>query len=314
MTRFIYIILSIYIYIIGHSQNLVPNGDFEHYNPCPTYLTQINHAIPWVQANQATSDYFNQCATAASLSGVPANNYGYQWPHSGTGYAGLCPWWQNLNSYREYIETPLDSVLSAGACYYFEMYISSGDKCKFNTFEIGAYFSNGSVLSGFSYYMPLSSQINNSAANMPDTASWTLVSGTYTAQGGEDYLVIGNFKDDSHTNSFLANNNAQYTGSYLYVDDVLLKRVTCNTSTGLKEKQTLVLSIYPNPFSNKISISVNDPNLYEIILFDIVGQVIIRQNFTGSVELKTEQLDKGVYFYALSDKNSIVKKGKMLKD
>ena len=54
--------------------NLVPNGDFETYNSCPTGASQITKAIPWFQpfTPQSSTDYFNICYTGNYV-GVPNN-------------------------------------------------------------------------------------------------------------------------------------------------------------------------------------------------------------------------------------------------
>ncbi|MEP7265972.1 MAG: hypothetical protein ABI772_15820, partial [Bacteroidota bacterium] len=209
------------------AQNLIPNGDFEQYSGCPDYEGQIDSALYWknptsVNNGGGTSDYLNQCATSGSFVGIPENGLGYQPARSGAGYGGILLYVLAAASYREYIETPFTSPLVAGSCYHFEMYINLANNCYFNTDDIGIYFSN-TLISGITNDDPLPflPQLNNTAGNFPDTLNWTLVSGNYTAAGGESYLIIGNFKDDASTNVVIAN-NAFLTAAYFYIDDVSL--------------------------------------------------------------------------------------------
>jgi len=67
-------------------------------------------------------------------------------------------------------------------------------------------------------------QIDNPVGNLlQDSAGWTQISGYFTAKGGEDHLIIGNFRDDAHTVHSLFNPSCWYLNcAYLLVDDILL--------------------------------------------------------------------------------------------
>ena len=52
-----------------------------------------------------------------------------------------------------------------------------------------------------------------------DKTNWTQISGSYTATGGEDHLVIGNFYDNVATTP-QTSLGGFYPGSYYYIDDV----------------------------------------------------------------------------------------------
>ncbi len=72
--------------------------------------------------------------------------------------------------------------------------------------------------------------------------------------------------------------------------------------------------IFPNPFRDNLNINSSDNELSEIILYDIASKKIIQKQFTGSVILNTEQLEKGLYLYEVVGRNGLMKKGKLLKD
>src|SRR5437868_5222781 len=82
------------------SQNLVPNPSFEDTVACPNNLSQINRAIGWSSYRQ-TPDYYNSCSINGGYSGVPLNQFDYQYPRTGNAYAGLFCRSSGLNS-REY--------------------------------------------------------------------------------------------------------------------------------------------------------------------------------------------------------------------
>ncbi|MEO8148652.1 MAG: T9SS type A sorting domain-containing protein [Bacteroidia bacterium] len=88
------------------------------------------------------------------------------------------------------------------------------------------------------------------------------------------------------------------------------------STTGLFEENysTNSTTIYPNPFSNKLTIAAGNKELSEIILYDIASRLLLRQKFLNSISLNTEQLTKGVYIYEVKNKNGLCTKGKIVKD
>ena len=89
----------------GKAQNLIPNNSFETFLQCPTQADQGPAAVPWGSGNTYIfPELFNSCATLSSIVSVPVNAdsmLGYQWPHSGNGYAGI-------NVYQDTNPFPID--------------------------------------------------------------------------------------------------------------------------------------------------------------------------------------------------------------
>lgn len=205
-----------------HAQNLVLNPGFEAYTTCPTGPGFLN-ATHWNSPSMASPDYFNAC-DQLSVAGVPLNWFGYQFPHNGNGYVGICTYLPyHLSNYREYIQGELSSPLIAGGCYYFEMYVNSANNVHYVSSDIGVYFSNSLINVNttpvFSNFIPV---INAPSILFPDTTSWTQISGYFTATGGERYFTIGNFKLDDSTSVIINNPNFAIAGdkAYIYIDDV----------------------------------------------------------------------------------------------
>ncbi len=106
--------------------SLIPNPSFEDHSSCPTTYSQLSCANTWIQATDATSDYFN-----CGYNFGAATNAGINPPPDGTGYVGaiFSPGWQ------EYVGACLPSPLIAGTSYTLEMNIAStpmddyGDIC-----------------------------------------------------------------------------------------------------------------------------------------------------------------------------------------
>ncbi len=295
--------------VICDAQNLVPNGGFEQHSACPTSGGQIDLAVDWINPTTGTSDYFHSCAISQNWS-VPDNLYGYQNAHSENAYSGILVWFGNIPNYREYIEVPLTSPLVANNCYHFEMFVSLADTCTRTSIDIGVYFSD-TLVSGIANFNPLPfiPQIQNTNGVLPDTMNWVIISGIYTATGGENHMIIGNFKDDTNTSTVVVN-GVGYNATELYIDDVSL-----TPCTAIEEQNEIdEITISPNPFSANLKIETTNNELSEIILYDIASRNLLQQKFTNSINLYTEHLVNGIYLFEVRNKNRVIKKGKVLKN
>lgn len=298
------------------SQNLVPNGDFEQYTSCPSAPGQIYLAPNWSNpANlnfNSSPDYLNQCATS-SLFSVPGSVFGFQQAHSGVAYSGIIVYGMiGLPNFREYIEVLLSSSLAANTCYHFEMYINAGETYGgYTTDDIGVYFSD-TLITGISNSLPLQfqPQIVNPIGNYPDTVNWILSAGDFTAAGGEQYLLIGNFKNDANSNALLINSNNIYNSTYLFIDDISL-----TPCVGINElKGNDEIELYPNPIIDNLNIIANNNESLEITIYEFTSRKVLECKFSKFTSINTSHLAKGIYLYEAKNKNEIIAKGKLLKD
>lgn len=200
------------------AQNLVPNHSFENVSPCPTSPNLLcDHvAVPWECPNDGTTDLFHACGgTYPSNSfSVPYNTNGFQVAHDGQGYAGMfCKWGANG---REYAQAPLTSPLVAGQWYNVYFYVS-----KINAFcsieHIGAYLSKTVSHQSGTDYLDYEPQVESDFGFITDTMEWVLISGCFQAEGGEEYITIGNFRDDAESP---VNPGCDGNLAYYFVDDI----------------------------------------------------------------------------------------------
>ena len=291
------VLSSIHIY----AQNLVPNGDFEQYILCPTGISQVEQCTNWIQPTFGTCDYFNTCSTTPGIS-VPLYLAGYQYAHSGVAYSGIVTFNDTsiTSQTREYIGVAFSSPLIVNNCYYFEMYVNLHNGSKFKSSSLGVYFSD-TLIDGITNYDTLSvmPQIQNPLTNSFDTLNWTLVSGTYTAHGGEVYLVIGNF--NGKTTSQWTLYNPVGASTYLLIDDVSL-----TVCTSLEEFNKLDITVAPNPFTDKLVITAKSSEPYELLLTDVTGRQVLKQNLRGNATVQTGNLGKGIYFATVRKKKKVV--------
>jgi hypothetical protein len=301
-----FVLLFFFSRLNGSSQNLVPNGDFEQFTTCPTNLSQFSAAASWFNPTLASPDYFNVCATNINCD-VPNNFIGYQVPHSGFGYGGIYTWYGIIGyqNYREYMEIELTQELTENTCYHLEFYMSLANYVQYTTDDIGAFFSPVSV-TDFSTenVLSLTPQVSNAAGNYPDSLNWTLVSGDFTATGGERFLMIGNFKDSANTSTILVNGSVLNNASYFYIDDVCVTTCiepSCSITTGIKEFQKNTFSIHPNPAFSNSEITLSYPSgtgQREIIINDVNGREVIRYSlsqWSSTQTIKLPQMVSGVY-------------------
>jgi hypothetical protein len=209
--------------------NLVPNARFENFMPCPTGLSELDAAYPWNRASDATPDYFNSCNN--NVVSVPANQFGSEVPFSGQGYAGACSANSNgetnpLACYREYLQVPLNAPLVAAQTYPVSFRVSLADVSGYAIANLGAHFSVGSISNGIVGVLNAVPQVVNAPNNiLSSTNGWMLVSGFYTATGGETHLTLGCFVTDALATGIPiypnATNGSPYSDlAYYYFDDV----------------------------------------------------------------------------------------------
>jgi OmpA-OmpF porin, OOP family len=216
----------------GHcasSQNLVLNGSFENKSYCPSNFNQqsLNNIAGWWQATDGTPDYFHSCSDKV---GVPNNVFGIQKAKDGNAYAGLVTYSVGKRNYREYMQTKLSRPLAAGEMVCIEMYVSAADFCNYVTDGIGILLTEKKIESNLQTELAFKATMSNPRLNMLDeNTEWQLLSDVYTAQGGEEYLTLGNFKADKELKVIRRTEDLSDKGygtwSYMYIDDVRVKPI-----------------------------------------------------------------------------------------
>jgi len=200
--------------------NLVPNYSFEDTLSCPQAqgFTFYSYTPPWFSCNMGTPDIYNTCSTDTHAS-VPSYNNGtcFQYPKTGNGFAGFCAL-INSNS-KEYLSVKLKDTLETGKKYCVSFYVNLINTAYIAIDAIGAYLSKDSMY--FSNYTTIhvQPQIENPHGNViKDTLNWVEISGEYIATGGEQYITIGDFKDDSL--NVVDTIPSGYEGAFYNLDDV----------------------------------------------------------------------------------------------
>ena len=220
--------LLCWVFLTADGQNLIPNYSFESHSTCPQdiYFGQIEWPINnWFNVNSGTPDYYHRCSSGRV--DIPNNWAGEAQPVHGDAYIGIYLWGQS--DYREYVGVKLTEPLEAGVRYYFEGYYQQSFYSHFVTGSIGVFFSQ-EIRKGI-LTKPLGDSpqifVRKKDALSGDVFEWELLSGSFIAEGGEQYLTIGNFDDKALTARAEIDVNAdrefQLEGrSYAYIDHLRL--------------------------------------------------------------------------------------------
>ena len=203
-----FLILNFFCYYInGNAQqiaNYVQNGSFEKIEPYPACKP-----IGWKDADL---QYDIVVVSNPCIGNTPYLGFlTYQWPRTGNTlvfYDFYCP--TCMYPYqRTCIKNELKASLVKDQIYCVKFYVCIGNNSTHGIDAFEAYFGDNTLDTIKYGHIPLSyitPQVRNPKGNIiTDTLNWTLVTGTFVAQGTEKYMVIGNFETDANTDTVLWN-------------------------------------------------------------------------------------------------------------
>lgn len=175
------------------SQNLIPNPGFEQPEACPSRHSMLNYASPWYSPSKATPDWFCACNNTVDMNvWVPENFAGAQDACEGRCYAGVFAYVDNDMNYGEYLAVELLKPLKKGENYVFSFYYSPSDLSSVQVEEIGVWISKKKFeKEKTSNRFSETPALRNSQKLKTDSTRWHLFSETYTARGGERFVMIG---------------------------------------------------------------------------------------------------------------------------
>jgi hypothetical protein len=313
MKKIYCLLLLFFINNSGQAQNLVPNPSFEDTVACPIFMDELYKAVGWT-AYGGSPDYFNACATPGGA-GVPLNIWGFQAPLNGNAYALVCTYeGMGFNSYREFIGCQLTQQLIPGVKYFVSAYIS---RCDYYPID-GASNNFGFKFSTIQYSVGYPAPVNNlshirDTSVVSDSVNWTRIFGAFIADSSYQYLIIGNFYDNANTDTLDINNNQ--AGYYIDYVCVSIDSLTCIAPTGTNELIPVQnISIFPNPFNDKLNIHFEISKPVELSLYDIVSRKLLRQRIGHSTSISTSFLMRGIYIYEVFEMDRLLKRGTLIKE
>ncbi len=293
--------------------NLVPNSSFEQLKKCPSKQENIVDILYyWYDPTISIPEIFNSCANIGNINyGMPNNIGGFQYAIDSLGYASFAV--EKGGNQREYLSVRLKDSLKKGSIYFVRFYVSCINYGKYAADELGSYLSKDSVFKNTPYYLDYVPQIKSEkGVPIDDTLNWVEISGLYTAGGGEKYITIGQFKSDSKTTWKTINPNGT-SNCFYYLDMVSVKLLR----DSIPPPNNPHYMLYPNPASDKISISFEDmePTEVTLELYDMLGRKILAVQpklLAKQFETNIQFVAAGVYVYRLKVDGAYFGDGKLI--
>jgi len=228
-------ILLLAITSSAFAQNLVTNGSFEQVYKCPgSYSVDRNGRIApgWVSPSSGTPDLFNSCSIGEAS--VPTNWAGKSKAFSGQGYAGIYVYLHGRpKEYREYLQAEFTSPLLGGVKYVVEFQFKLSSNSMYSIDRVGFLISDSSYHMNEDGVFPVKAtyQRINPVIYNHATGYWTRFGFTYIAKGGERFITIGNFSNDTDTRNYFISNSQSVEpllqrAAYFFIDDVKVLQIT----------------------------------------------------------------------------------------
>ncbi len=301
--------------------NLVPNPSFEDTIACPTnvagqYGDQIYNLTNWFPAGNSP-DYFNICSNL-NVS-IPFNYFGCQFPLSGNGYVGLYTSgnYPTQPNYREYVGVELNQSMVVGTKYYFKMAVCAAHSGSYTFFN--SISNNMGIKLSSSHYESLNNPLipdNLPTLNydtiISDSINWKIINFSYVADSSYGYMYLGNFYDDTNTDTLICPGETFSYGAYYYIDYICISTdsLTCESVTGISDLNDSYnkFIVYPNPVTRELYFKNITTPIY-IQLFDNVGREILNGNLNPHQPfVDLNELVPGVYFIELNyNKKRLIK-------
>jgi hypothetical protein len=323
----LYIILLIgFGYSICNSQNLISNSSFERVDTPvywnsgefinSSYFPATRNVTDWDWYN--SPDYFSQNAQiSGAFRDVPLNDIGVSYAKHGIAYGGIISF-VKAGETKEYISQHLTNPLKFDSVYCLSFFTSRADRVTYSIKNLGAYFSVNPPTLFSNFYINTVPQVMTSTY-VTDSIGWTEIQGCFIAQGGEEYITIGNFNSNANTDTLFIGSTNPHPGAngyaYYYIDSVTLYQN--NFPTAIKEiDKDDRFSVYPNPASSVISIKISESiagiEACRIKITDVLGREILVSEFKE--QLNISQFEKGIYFLSLFKSNELIGTKKIIKE
>jgi hypothetical protein len=167
-------------------------------------------------------------------------------------------------------------------------------------------------------YVDESEPFTLTTANLGQKVTLTLINGAATLNADESYLVVagslgdGGLSDDlivgtaglseAQTSFYL-----DETGTWFYTTSTPMVRMNFDPVASINEvENTFGFSVYPNPASDVINISLNKTTNASISVIDITGKVVKTLSLNGlTTSVNTSNLMSGVYYVTITDGTSV---------
>ena len=233
---------------------------------------------------------------------------------------GLYVYW-SYTLKREFKTSYLLAPLVEGVSYHVEFHVSMMDSAWYASRNIGVYFSENIPPSDLQGLLALEPQVRYEGTEfLTDKQGWMKVEGSFTAQGGERYLTIGNFDTDEETDTLFvhgggvspSHSEVYWSLAYYYIDGVSVIPDSIYLSTRDIEQEAR-FNLYPNPATETLTIETESKQQQELQLFDATGRLVFEKRLISNrEEIGVGHLPRGVYVAVLIKEGVITARRKVL--
>jgi hypothetical protein len=284
----------------GGAQNLVPDPGFEiHNDPCTDNLPGLTH---WFNANTATPDLWNMSpGCGSSITDQWSNGLIAPMPLQGNCYAGLytSTSLQATAHTRDYLCTELQSPLESQTIYLVQFSVFRRPYFGQAIDRLGIAFTDFAPFFDTFEVIDLEPQIETAGEIIQaDSSYWQTFQFYYSAQGGERFLTIGNFRYPDEMLMSVDPTAGKLSFSYYFFDNILLES---DISSDITENQ--------NDFrawmtTDELNIIAKEARFYR--LYDLTGRLIIQSELSlENTRILVSDIKRGVYLLQLETLNGM---------
>lgn len=216
---YFFIFLSTGVY----AQGFISDGSFENntntfLDDCTTGIhSKSNH---WEGYGTCELHKVGTCATINRPIFILNDNdtiwtidyWGYQLPKEGNHFAAIRLMHDEVDEWHEFIYTPLSKTFEKDSLYKVSFYVSVAESEEYISNDFGIAFHNSNIPSELrevdsyddfrprpTFFYGLDYMMYQNDTILQEYEDWVLIEFMYKAKGNEQYLIIGNFKNDANT-------------------------------------------------------------------------------------------------------------------
>jgi len=224
--------------------NFVPNNDFEVTTDIPCSWNQgigrfQRWFVDWTTPTETTPDLISTAARTDCWSHPAKNNGSKQFPRSGSNMIGMKLYGKGGTDtyWHEYVQIKLKEPLKKDTLYYTEVWVNISAKASKAVNNIGIVVQEEETDTRNRLPLYITPVVNSEKIVKAKLFGWRKISGVFKAQGGEEYIMLGNFYGDETT--LKERIPGKTDGGYYYFDDVKLRRAKPGERASAKPKESL---------------------------------------------------------------------------
>ncbi len=300
------IVLIMFCSQASWGQNLIPNASFED---TISYGGGFTSPKYWFRAGGDNTDGEHYTPYNQYLWTIPQNFFGYQYAQHGNSYYGTEMYQFVYKALRSYIQCRLIRPLIKDSTYCLRIYVNLPDSMTYaSRGQLGIYLSNMAISSTSNGNLPYTPQLVISPTNyITDKLDWTEFNLSYTAQGGERYLTMGNFNDTLGIDTLFVGGgndpNFSYYGTYYFIDNLYLghcdsipKDFDISNKTSVNNKPCFTDSTYLSlTIKNRSIDSINFTEDTLTLFTEVFRNGNLEQSFQQSISNNTLNFNGGLF-------------------